>query len=634
MTTSFFNGISGLKSFQSGIDVWGDNIANINTPAFKESIPEFSTIFSKTLSSEPISSDIGLGSNFDSNAKDMSEGSLINTDNPFDLALDNKGWFAVNYNGKTYYTRNGAFTKDKDGYLVNDNGAYLIVANANNLKLTNNGYTIDTTINTDNLIKTGTFSPISLPDNVTIPAIATTKIDVKANLDNSNHIYNLKPASENLYFSALYDKNGDALDMVDGESFAYTLGDGITYKNSLFQKEICVNDDKKDGKDLTYDFSVNGKEIKADIPDGSTKEEIINILSQKLKEANIQYKTTSNSIIIESPNNLIIKSNNNLVKNAAGFKFTYENNPKNPYEFNTLKSLASNLQNAINTLYPNVTVNIQDGKIIINNPDYTINSKFLSTDNTNEIFLNNLSPLTHILNSGTKTSSFEFTANVKSFGGHIYDKDGNKDDISFKFSKKEVIGDNTIWQADITISRDNQTISTQSFDFIFNNNGFLISPKSIQLNNPPITINTNLTSFSSTNEKISYSFSQNGVAQGYLRDYEIDQDGNIFANFSNSKSIKVATIPVYHFVNEQGLESIGDSLFKETSNSNKAFLYENNGKYIPGTQIHSGMLESSNVSFSQAMTELIINQKAFSAAAKTVTTSDQMIQRAINMVRG
>ena len=633
MTTSFFNGISGLKSFQSGIDVWGDNIANINTPAFKETLPEFATVFSETISTEPISSDVGLGSSFDASAKDMSEGSLINTDNPFDIALDNKGWFAVKYANQTYYTRNGTFTKDKDGYLINDKGAYLIVANANNLKPSNNGYTIDTTINTDDLIKTGTFSPISLPDNVTLPAVATTEVKIQANLDNSKHLSTPQVADENLYFSALYDKDGNALNMVDGQSFAYTLGDNITYSNSLFQKEICINDDKKDGQDLIYDFSVNGKEIKADIPDGATKSEIINILAQKLNEANIQYKTTPDSIIIESPDSLIIKSNNNLVKDAAGFVFTYKNNPQNQYEFNTMQSLAQNLQEAINTLYPNVTADVEDGKITINNSNYSINSNILPTQNSNELFLNNLEPLTHTLTPQTKAQSFEFTSNTKSFGGYIYEKDGSKDDISFIFSKKEIIGNNTIWQGTIKIEKNDQLISSNTFDFTFNNDGELISPKTIKLTNPPITIDTNLTSYTSVNDKISYSFSQNGMGEGYLTSYNIDENGNIYANFSNTKSVKVATIPVYHFINEQGLESIGDSLFKETSNSNKAFLYENNGEYIPGANIHSHMLETSNVNFAQAMTELIITQKAFAAAAKTVTTSDQMIQRAINLKR-
>ena len=633
MTTSFYNGISGLKSFQSGIDVWGDNIANVNTPAFKQSIPEFADIFSQTLSTQPITSDVGLGSAFDADAKDMSEGSLIKTDNTFDMALDNKGWFEVKYGNGTYYTRNGSFTKDKNGFLVNDKGAYLIVANANNLKPSKNGYTIDTSINTDDLTKTGTFSPISLPDNVTLPAIATTQIDIKANLDNTQKLIYPQNATKDLYFSALYDKNGTALNMTDNQSFAYTIGENITYKNSLFQKEICINDDKQDGKDLIYDFSVNGKEIKADIPDGATKEEIINTLSNKLSQAGIEYETTPDSIIIQSPDNLIVKSNNNLVKNAAGFKFTYKDQPQNPYEFNTMQSLADNLQNALDTLYPNVSTSVENGQIIINNPDNTIYSQFLPTDNTNEIFLNNLEPLSHTVTPGVKAASLEFNANVKSFGGYIYESNGDKDDISFKFSKKEIKGDNSIWQADINVTKGNQTVSSQTVDFTFNKEGFLLSPKSVQLTNPAVTINTNLTSFTGTNEKISYSFTQNGTSEGSLNSYEIDQNGNIFANFSNNKSIKLATVPVYHFVNEQGLESIGDSLFQQTSNSNKAFLYENNGTYTPGADIHSHMLESSNVNFSQAMTELIVMQKAFSAAAKTVTTSDQMIQKAINMKR-
>ncbi len=623
-----------MKSFQSGIDVWGDNISNINTPAYKQTLPEFADIFSNTLSTNPITSDIGLGSSFDASAKDMSEGSLINTDNTFDMALDNKGWFEVNYANNTYYTRNGSFTKNKDGFLVNDKGAYLIVANANNLKPSKNGYVIDTSINTDDLTKTGTLSPVSLPDNVTLPAIATTQIDIKANLDNTQKLTDTQPAYKDLYFSALYDKNGNALKMVDNQSFAYTLGENITYKDSLFKKEICINDDKKDGNDLIYDFSVNGKEIKADIPDAATKEKIINTLADKLTQAGIQYETTPNSVIIESSDNLIVKSNNNLVKNAAGFKFTYKDQPQNDYEFNTMQSLADNLQKALNTFYPDVSTSIQNGKITINNPDNTIYSKFLPTDNTNETFLNNLEPLSHTITPGNKAKSLEFTANIKSFGGYIYEKDGSRDDISFKFAKKETLGNNTVWQADISIIKNNKTISTQKVDFTFNKEGFLLSPKTVNLTNPPITINTDLSSFTGTNEKISYSFTQNGVSEGYLKNYEIDQNGNIFANFSNEKSVKIATVPVYHFINEQGLESIGDSLFRQTSNSNKAFLYENNGQYIPGANIHSHSIESSNVNFAKAMTELIINQKAFSAAAKTVTTSDQMIQKAINMKRG
>ena len=630
MTTSFYNGITGLKSFQNGINIWGDNISNINTPAFKESIPEFATLFSQAVSSSPVSSDIGLGSYFDSSAKNLQKGSLIGTDNPFDIALDNNGWFQVTKEKKGYYTRNGTFTRDKNGFLTG-NGAYLTVANANNLQKTANGYTINTSVNTDNLIDTGSFSPISLPNNVTLPAIPTTEIKIKANLDNAQKLLNPKNATKDLYFSALYDKSGNELGMNENQSFAYTLGDKITYKNSLFKKEICINDDKKDGKDLIYDFSVNGKNINATIPDGSTKKDIINILANKLKNSGINYETTDNSIIIESPDNLTIKSNNTLVNSASGVKFTYKDKPSNDYEFNTMQNLADNLKKALNTIYPNASTSVENGKIAIqNNGKNTIISQILPTDNTNKLFIQNLEPLTHSISPDSKLDSFKFGANIKSFGGYIYEKDGSKDTVSFNFAKKEIVADNTIWQAVINTIKNNKTLSTQTQDFTFNKNGFLLSPKSIELKSPPIKINTDLSSFVGTGENISYSYTQNGTSEGSLQQYAIDKNGNIFANFSNGKSVKLATIPVYHFRNDQGLKSIGDSLFKQTDNSNKAFLYEN-GKYIPGAEIHSHTLESSNVNFAQAMTELIINQKAFSAAAKTVTTSDQMIQKAINM---
>ena len=638
MTTSFFNGISGLKTFQSGIDIWGDNIANINTPAFKESIPEFSTIFAKNLASSPISSDIGLGSMLDASAKNMQMGSLINTDKTFDLALDKEGWFEVKKGKENFYTRDGRFSRDADGYLVNDEGAYLIGANANNLIKTQNGYVVNTSINTDNLIKTGTFSPIFLPNNVILPAVPTTEINIKANLNNNDHLTNPSPAEGDLYFSALYDKDGNFLNMVDGNSIAYTLGDNITYDNGLFQKEICIADDVKDGKDVNFDFSVNGKEIKLTLPDGSTKEEITNALANVLKKNGILYQINNNGIVIESKDALIINSNDNYVKNAAGFLFVYKNNPTTPNQFNTLDSLASKMQDALNLIYPNdAKVSVENGKIVVDNvSDDTIESKFIKTQDSNESFFKNIYSAGNVILPHTAAKSYQFNSNEQSFGGYIYEANGNKDDISFRFLKKEVTGDNTIWRGEISISNNGNIISQNNFDFTFNNEGFLISPKNITLNSPQkITIKTNLSAFRGIDNKISYSFNQNGIKEGFLKDYEINQLGDIFANFSNDKSIKLATIPIYHFVNDQGLESVGGSLFKETSNSNKAFLYEDaNGNYLPGSNIHSHMLETSNVQMTQAMTELIINQKAFSAAAKTVTTSDQMIQRAINMKRG
>ena len=72
-------------------------------------------------------------------------------------------------------------------------------------------------------------------------------------------------------------------------------------------------------------------------------------------------------------------------------------------------------------------------------------------------------------------------------------------------------------------------------------------------------------------------------------------------------------------------------MFIQSNNSGKAFFYSNGENYINGDKILTKKIENSNVQTSVAMSELIIMQKAFDANAKSITTSDQMIQRAINM---
>ena len=633
MTSSFYNGISGVKSFQNGIDIWGDNIANINTPGFKENIPEFETLFADTLTSST-SSDIGLGSTFSSSSIDLQEGSLINTDNPFDLAIGGKGWFKVQNGNNEFYTKNGSFTRDANGFLTDENGNYLMVANANNIKKGPNGYYIDQTINTNNLIKTASLSNISLPNNITLPAVPTSEITLSANLNNSDTLLNPSNATSDLYFSALYNQNGENLHMSDGDSIAYTLGN-ITYNKSIFSDEICINDDKTDGEDVNYDFSVNGTPIQITLPDGSSKEDIINALANKLRENNIDYETTSNSIIIKSQNHLIIKSNNNLVSNSAGAELVYKNNAQTPYEFNSMDSLKNILGTMLNNVYPNASINLENGQFVINNNDsnVVIESSFKKTDNTNDLFFENIYSLGNEILPNTTAKSSTFTANIQTFGGNLYDKEGNKDTLSIQFAKKETINNQTIWKANIQIKNADNIITQQNETFTFDSQGNLISPTSITFTSPQnITLLTKLTSYSKVDNS-SYSYTQNGIEKGYLKNYDIDETGNIFATFSNGKATKLATIPIFHFQNPQGLESVGSNLFKETSNSNKATLYEINGNYIPGGIVKSNTLESSNVNFSQAMTELIITQKAFSAAAKAITTSDQMIQKAINMKR-
>jgi flagellar hook-basal body protein len=134
------------------------------------------------------------------------------------------------------------------------------------------------------------------------------------------------------------------------------------------------------------------------------------------------------------------------------------------------------------------------------------------------------------------------------------------------------------------------------------------------------------------NNSFSSSVQADGQVEGYLTKYDVVNNGEVVADFDNGQSVPIAKIGVYHFQNAQGLEMSGDSLYKESSNSGKPIFFQNSsGEYVNNSKIQSHKLEQSNVSFSTALTELIMMQKAYDASAKSITTSDQMIQKAINM---
>ena len=635
MTTSFYNGVLGFKSYQSAIDVWGGNIANVNTTGFKENIPEFSTLFAENVSSTPISSDIGFSSRLNSTSMDTSMGSLVKSDNPFNLAIEGDGWFKGNYKGKELYTRDGSFKRYRDGYLVNDDGAYLMVANADNLVKSENGYIIDKNINTENLAANAKLSPISLPNDVILPATPTQNVNLSLNLKDGDKIDNFSFANEKSDFSVLYDKKGNDLKVRSGDGFIIGYGDNVSYNGNL-EYEICIENDNLDGENVNYDFNINGKNINITLPDGSTKEEIQKALKEALDKENISNQLTPNGIKIIDPQKIIISSNTPLVKNIAAAKVTYKTTPSNEFEFNTIESFENIVKSLATDVYKdNVEVSFSNGEFTVLNKsnDININSYLLKDEYTNENLYDSLYNLFNIILPNTTAKSETLNINSQAVDGYIYSENGDKDSLIFNFTKQKVLSDSTLWNLEVSTKDENGNIlNTQNFTLTFDDKGILTSSKNISITSPQnININLDLTSYQKVDNKMSYSFSQDGIEKGYLKSYQIDDNGEIKAIFSNAKSITLAQIPLFNFKNEQGLENIGGNLFKETSNSSIGELFIKNGEYIPSGKIKSNYLESSNVNLTTAITELIVNQKAFSASAKTVTTSDEMIQKAINM---
>lgn len=134
------------------------------------------------------------------------------------------------------------------------------------------------------------------------------------------------------------------------------------------------------------------------------------------------------------------------------------------------------------------------------------------------------------------------------------------------------------------------------------------------------------------NETIERHVSANGYPAGILTGWDIDIKGNILANFSNGKSQGVAKLAVFNFINEQGLTKQGENEFKVSADSGKPmFFYDNEGNVVHSYKVKSYFLEQSNVDLGTELTQVIAFQKAYEANAKSITTADQMLKRAIEM---
>jgi flagellar basal-body rod protein FlgG len=128
---------TGMKAQQLNVEVIANNIANINTTAFKRERAEFTDLLYQAAKpvgapnrggqeAAPVGAYVGLGVRTAAIRNLHIQGALTSTGNKLDLALNGRGWFQVeDANGDTLYTRAGAFNKNADGQIVTIDGNVL-----------------------------------------------------------------------------------------------------------------------------------------------------------------------------------------------------------------------------------------------------------------------------------------------------------------------------------------------------------------------------------------------------------------------------------------------------------------------------------------------------------------------------
>jgi flagellar hook protein FlgE len=123
----------------------------------------------------------------------------------------------------------------------------------------------------------------------------------------------------------------------------------------------------------------------------------------------------------------------------------------------------------------------------------------------------------------------------------------------------------------------------------------------------------------------------NGSGAGILSSYTVSNTGQIVGVFSNGLKQTLGQLALANFNNVNGLEKIGDSMFRSTVNSGLAQVGPAGSAGLG--LITSGALEMSNVDLAQEFTNLVIAQRGFQANSRIITTSDEILQELVNLKR-
>ncbi len=135
MMRALYTAATGMEAQQYNIDTISNNIANVNTTGFRANQARFQDLIYQTLRNPgtpvgptvvPVGQNVGLGVQIGSSEKTFTQGTLMQTSNPLDLAIQGDGFFQVTLpDGTAAYTRDGSFKRDANGSLVTADGYFL-----------------------------------------------------------------------------------------------------------------------------------------------------------------------------------------------------------------------------------------------------------------------------------------------------------------------------------------------------------------------------------------------------------------------------------------------------------------------------------------------------------------------------
>lgn len=582
LTGAFSTGLSGLDASSRNLDVIGNNIANVNTPAFKASRAMFTTQLLQNLSlGSPPSGDsggtnpvqVGLGTRLAGVQTNFTNGGVQATGVNSHMAIEGNGYFVVDAEDERFFTRDGQFLLNNRNELVTAGGARV------------QGFGVDDNFN----IVPGALESLEIPLGSLTIAEATGNVNFEGNLNASGPIStggsihtsrafftdplltagteaagaeDLTVPGTNLFIS---DGAGGSFLAIEGGTDTIITVDGVEKAGQALDSARFAFTDAATADTLGVDAF------------GATLDEYLAFLDEYLG---------LDSTVVNGQD-----LGGGVALTAGQIVITGNEGEAQDLKIETTSFTASNVSTGI--AQPMVMTNTQDA------------------------------------DGESARTSFA-----------VFDSLGTPITVDLTFVKQEnVSGGGTIWQW-MAESNDNDGpdrvlgLGVVEFDsrgqFLqASNEAFSVIRENGATTPLTVTMDfddgTDAISALADENSLIAAIRQDGSPIGTLDAFSVAEDGVITGTFTNGLSRTVGRVALATFLNNQGLVGVGNNLFTTGPNSGNPII--GGPTEFTAGRVISNALEQSNVDLAGEFVDLISASTGFSAASRVITTADDLLQQ-------
>jgi flagellar hook protein FlgE len=662
MSDALLSGVSGLLVHQTMLDVAGNNLANVNTTAFKASRVSFAELLSETMreASQPTADSggtnpvqIGSGVMVARVDRDVTQGSMVTTSQPLDMAIEGNGYFVLKDGDRPLYTRMGSFAVD---------GLYYLVDPAT-------GYRVQSTLEND----------IRIPYDVPLPAQITTQITYTGNLSADE----VNPTTNQLAAGIQYTKDGVSVGMS-------TLLSEMDQSSGLVTGDIInITGTRRDGTPVSAALTIS--------TDPTTN--LLNSIQRYTVGGTAAVGTDLLSALDQATG---LAADDTILIQGTDSDGTAVNATYTLTGISTLGDLLTTISGA----YSGAAASISDGEILLTDTAAEASQTTLGLTYDGDGTLAVPASFTRIVTGGEgttvgdlltainlafadpldRTDQWSVTSlsngginltdsssgysqtdlnlavdpdsagtielpqyfEIVSAGGvsckntsiEIFDSLGIGHVVSASFVRTN---EPNTWDMLLTGATGDVALEDRRVEGItFLSNGSLgpmNDAASFQVrfgNNSASAITLNLGSPSEFDGLSQFGGTstaspnwQDGYASGSLSSMSVSRDGTVVGLFSNGIRRNLDSIGLVTFQNPAGLQSAGNNYFESSPNSGVAIP---SNALLGGGALRGGSLEKSNVNTAVEFVNLMQAQNGFQANARTIKTANDMLRELTQLI--